>query len=188
MIITFKDYDAGEREAAVAAIKENLGQQESVATPMFSLMNNLNSILDGGQIQPEQFEVGFDQDGVVIEFASKAFFASGRASLPPEAKEILAGVVEEMQEPTYEGYLIDVEGHTDDVPIRTARFPSNWELSASRASSVVRYFIEQGIKPSRLKAAGYADTKPKLPNKDIFDEGIPVNREKNRRVSLRLHP
>ncbi|MBT5495043.1 MAG: hypothetical protein HOK54_04810 [Alphaproteobacteria bacterium] len=96
MIITFKDYDAGEREAAVAAIKENLGQQESVATPMFSLMNNLNSILDGGQIQPEQFEVGFDQDGVVIEFASKAFFASGRASLLPEAKEILAGVVEEM--------------------------------------------------------------------------------------------
>jgi chemotaxis protein MotB len=93
-----------------------------------------------------------------------------------------------MQEPTYEGYLIDVEGHTDDVPIRTARFPSNWELSASRASSVVRYFIEQGIKPSRLKAAGYADTKPKLPNKDIFDEGIPENREKNRRVSLRLHP
>ncbi|MBT5495044.1 MAG: OmpA family protein [Alphaproteobacteria bacterium] len=83
---------------------------------------------------------------------------------------------------------MDVEGHTDDVPIRTARFPSNWELSASRASSVVRYFIEQGIKPSRLKAAGYADTKPKLPNKDIFDEGIPENREKNRRVGLRLHP
>ena len=103
LIVTFKDYDAGEREAAVAAIKKNLGQQESVATPMFLLMNNLNPILDGGQIQPEQFEVGFDQDGVVIEFASKAFFASGRASPLPEAKEILAGVVEEMQEPTFEG-------------------------------------------------------------------------------------
>ena len=50
MIITFKDYDAGERENAVAAIKENLGSQENVATPMFSLMNNLNSILDGADI------------------------------------------------------------------------------------------------------------------------------------------
>lgn len=188
MIITFKDYDAGEREAAMAAIKENLGQQENVATPMFSLMNNLNSILDGAQIQQDQYEVGFDQDGVVLEFSSKAFFASGRASLLPEAKAILGGVVEEMEEPTYEGYFIDVEGHTDDVPINSARFPSNWELSAARASSVVRYFIELGIKPTRLKAAGYADTKPKVPNKDMFDEGIPENRAQNRRVGLRLHP
>jgi chemotaxis protein MotB len=188
MIITFKDYDAGEREAAVAAIKENLGQQENIATPMFSLMNNLNSILDGAQIQQDQYEVGFDQDGVVLEFASKAFFASGRATLLPEAKAILGGVVEQMEEPTYAGYLIDVEGHTDDVPINSARFPSNWELSASRASSVVRYFIELGLKPTRMKAAGYADTKPKVPNRDIFDEGIPENRAQNRRVGLRLHP
>ncbi len=188
MIITFKDYDAGEREAAMAAIKENLGQQENIATPMFSLMNNLNSILDGAQIQQDQYEVGFDQDGVVLEFSSKAFFASGRATLLPEAKAILGGVVEEMEGPTYEAYFIDVEGHTDDVPINSARFPSNWELSASRASSVVRYFIELGVKPTRLKAAGYADTKPKVPNKDIFDEGIPENRAQNRRVGLRLHP
>ncbi|MBG06507.1 MAG: hypothetical protein CMM59_20790 [Rhodospirillaceae bacterium] len=188
MIITFKDYDAGERENAVAAIKENLGSQENVATPMFSLMNNLNSILDGADIQQEQFEVGFDQDGVVLEFSSKAFFASGRATLLPEAKAILGEVVVEMQEPTYEGYFIDVEGHTDDVPISTKQFPSNWELSASRASAVVRFFIEQGIKPSRLKAAGYADTKPKLPNKDFLGDGIPENRAQNRRVGLRLHP
>lgn len=188
MIITFKDYDAGERETAMAAIKENLGSQQNVATPMFSLMNNLNSILDGADIQRDQFEVGFDQDGVVLEFASKAFFASGRAELLPEAKAILGEVVEEMQGPTYEAYFIDVEGHTDDVPISSARFPSNWELSSGRAASVVRYFIELGVKPSRLKAAGYADTKPKVPNKDIFDEGIPENRAQNRRVGLRLHP
>ena len=188
MIITFKDYDAGEREAAMAAIKENLGQQENVVTPMFSLMNNLNSILDGAEISQDQFEVGFDQDGVVLEFSSKAFFGSGRADLLPEAKRILAEVFEEMQGPTYEGYYIDVEGHTDDVPIRSARFPSNWELSAARASSVVRYFIELGVKPSRMKAAGYADTKPKVPNRDMFDEGIPENRAQNRRVGLRLHP
>lgn len=74
------------------------------------------------------------------------------------------------------------------MPINSAQFPSNWELSAARASSVVRYFIELGIKPSRLKAAGYADTKPKVPNKDIFNEGIPENRAQNRRVGLRLHP
>ena len=188
MILTLKDYDAGSREQAVAAIKENLGAQENVATPMFSLMNNLNSILDGAEIQRDQYEVGFDKDGVVLELSSKAFFASGRATLLPEAKEILRGVVEEMEGPTYEAYFIDIEGHTDDVPINSARFPSNWELSASRAASVVRYFIELGVKPTRLKAAGYADTKPKAPNTDLFDEGIPENRAQNRRVGLRLHP
>jgi chemotaxis protein MotB len=145
MILTLKDYDAGAREQAVAAIKENLGQQENVATPMFSLMNNLNSILEGGEIQRDQYEVGFDNEGVVLELSSKAFFASGRAILLPKAKMILEGVVEEMEGPTYEAYFIDIEGHTDDVPINSARFPSNWELSASRASSVVRYFIELGV-------------------------------------------
>lgn len=188
MILTLKDYDAGAREQAVAAIKENLGQQENVATPMFSLMNNLNSILEGGEIQRDQYEVGFDNEGVVLELSSKAFFASGRAILLPKAKMILEGVVEEMEGPTYEAYFIDIEGHTDDVPINSARFPSNWELSASRAASVVRYFIELGVKPTRLKAAGYADTKPKVPNRDLFDEGIPENRAQNRRVGIRLHP
>jgi chemotaxis protein MotB len=188
MILTLKDYDAGGREAAIAAIKENLGQQENVATPMFSLMNNLNSILDGAEIQRDQYEVGFDKDGVVLELSNKTFFASGGATLLPEAKEVLEGVVEELEGPTYEAYFIDIEGHTDDVPINSARFPSNWELSASRASSVVRYFIELGVKPTRLKAAGYADTTPKVPNKDLFDEGIPENRAQNRRVGLRLHP
>lgn len=188
MIITFKDYDAGAREKALAAIKENLGKHENVETPMFTLLNNLNSILDGADIPKEQFNVTFDKDGVVIEFASEAFFASGSADLRPVAKSILAQVTEEMKGSAYEHYFIDVEGHTDDVPINVPRFPSNWELSASRAASVVRHFIELEVVPARLKAAGYADTKPKVPNKDMFNEPIPENRSQNRRVGLRLHP
>jgi len=188
MLLTFKEYDAGQREEAVAAIKENLGNQQNVERPMMNLMNGLNSILDGGQIQPEDATVSFDDSGVVIEFSSKSFFKSGSATLKPEATEILAGIAEELQEPMYQLYFLEVEGHTDDVPIKTRMFPSNWELSTARAAIVVREFIELDIKPARLKAAGYADTRPKEPNKDMFGEAIPENREINRRVAIRLHP
>ena len=188
MLLTFKEYDAGQREEAMAAIKENLGDQQNVERPMMSLMNGLNSILDGGTIQPEDATVTFDSSGVVIEFSSKSFFKSGSATLLPDAQEILAGIAEEMQDPTYQLYFLEVEGHTDDVPIKTRMFPSNWELSTARAAVVVREFIELDIKPERLKAAGYADTRPKEPNKDMFGEAIPENREINRRVAIRLHP
>jgi chemotaxis protein MotB len=75
---------------------------------------------------------------------------------------------------------ITVEGHTDSVPISTPQFPSNWELSSARASSVVRYLIEMGVSATRLKALGLADTRP------IGDNGTAEGRARNRRVNLIL--
>ena len=75
-------------------------------------------------------------------------------------------------------YDVLVEGHTDDVPIRSAQFPSNWELSASRAASVVHIFTRLGIDPERLAAIGYAENRP------ISDNTTADGRQKNRRVSL----
>ena len=69
-------------------------------------------------------------------------------------------------------YKVEVEGHTDDVPINTARFPSNWELSAARSSAVVRFLISRGVEPKRMGAIGYADTRPKKPHRD--KEGNPI--------------
>jgi chemotaxis protein MotB len=91
-------------------------------------------------------------------------------------------------QPPYDLYYVDVEGHTDDVPIHTPQFPSNWELSTLRATGVVRYLIKIGLEPDRLKAAGYADVNPKVPNLDLFGAPIPENRAKNRRIVIRLHP
>ncbi len=73
---------------------------------------------------------------------------------------------------------IQVEGHTDDIPISTAFYPSNWELSSARASSVVRLFSENGVAPERLVAIGYADNRPVVPNTDA------ASRARNRRVTV----
>jgi chemotaxis protein MotB len=73
---------------------------------------------------------------------------------------------------------VTVEGHTDTIPISTPSFPSNWELSAVRASSVVRLFVGSGVDPRRLTAAGYGDQRP------IADNSVPEGRARNRRVTI----
>ncbi len=78
-------------------------------------------------------------------------------------------------------YSVRVEGHTDNVPIQTPRFPSNWELSVGRAVNVVKYFAEvSDMNPQRLSAVGYGESRPVVPN------DTPLNRAKNRRVEILL--
>ena len=122
----------------------------------------------------------------MLEMNSSAFFASASAELSESGKSILRGVAAELKSPAYRGYQILVEGHTDDTPIATAQFSSNWELSTARAAAVVHFFLNQGLPAQRLRAAGYADTSPKLPNRDARGAPIPENQAQNRRVVIRL--
>jgi len=188
MLVSFSKIDLPAFEEAMAGIKKELGREEAPKRPMFDLAQNLNTILEEVQIDQDEVETGFDESGVVIEFANNSFFRPGSAELLPRAKKILTGIAYEVAEPPYDLYFVDVEGHTDDSPIHTARFPSNWELSTARATGVVRYLIEVGVEPERLKASGYAEVKPKFPNRDLFGEPIPENQAKNRRITIRLHP
>ena len=114
---------------------------------------------------------------VVSLLTDKVLFDLGDVRLKGEMREILseiAGVIKQ-----YPDRQIVVEGHTDDLPMRTDKIPSNWELSALRATSVVRYFIEEkGLDPSRLSAAGYGEFQPLVPNVSE------ANRRINRRVDI----
>lgn len=121
-----------------------------------------------------------------IDMDSAAFFDSGSATLSEPGKAILGGVAATLKDGKYKDYAATVEGHTDDSPIGTSQFPSNWELSTARAAAVVRFFIEQGIPADKLRAAGYADTFPKAPNRDALGNAIPENQAQNRRVVIKL--
>ncbi|MDR2092237.1 MAG: flagellar motor protein MotD [Azoarcus sp.] len=115
--------------------------------------------------------------GVTVEINASALFAPGEAVLGSEAVAALravAGVIAPAEFP------ITVEGHTDSLPISNYRFPSNWELSAVRASAVVRLFIENGVLPDRLTAAGYADQRP------VADNDTEAGRARNRRVAIMI--
>ena len=124
---------------------------------------------------------------LTIEMPSAAFFQSGSATLSEEGKTLLRDILErEIMTQNLDGYVITVEGHTDDSPINTRQFPSNWELSTARAASVVRHFIELGMPSQKLRASGYSDSFPKIANRDYNGKPIPENQAQNRRVIIKL--
>jgi flagellar motor protein MotB len=122
----------------------------------------------------------------ILEMSSAAFFDSGSATLSAAGEAILRGELGKLNSDQYEDYEITVEGHTDDTPIHTAQFPSNWELSTARAAAVVHFLLDQGIPARKLRAAGYADTFPKVPNRDADGNPISENQAQNRRVVIKL--
>jgi len=123
----------------------------------------------------------------VIEMPSAAFFGSGSATLSDEGKGLLEKLLQDqLMAATQRGYMLTVEGHTDDNPISTLQFPSNWELSTARAAAVVRFFLEKGVDPRHVSASGYADVFPKVPNRDNSGNALPQNQAQNRRVVIKL--
>ncbi len=121
-----------------------------------------------------------------IEMNSSAFFPSGSAVLNADGMKILNNIAAIIKDDKFKDYRVIVEGHTDDAPIATAQYPSNWELSTGRAASVVRLLIDNGVPAPRMQAAGYADTFPKVPNRNADGTPNPENQAKNRRVIIRL--
>src|SRR5438552_330780 len=117
------------------------------------LVRNLTEEVKKGQLQVRQFK-----DMLTVEVAEQLFFDSGRATLKEQGKAVLSKVGEALK--GYEDKVIRVVGHTDNVPISTAQFPSNWELSAARATTVVRFLQSAGVAPERLTASRRGDFSP----------------------------
>jgi chemotaxis protein MotB len=112
----------------------------------------------------------------ITELAGHAMFERGETNLTPESQRLLRKMIPTMKETIYK---ITVEGHSDNLPLKGSKFPSNWELSSARAGRVVRFFIQEGeLDSRRFTAVGYSDTKP------LVENTTPENRDKNRRVSI----
>ena len=124
-------------------------------------------------------------DAVAINLKGGVFFQLGSAELTSEALRILDKLAPPLTEAHYK---LTIEGHSDNLPIKSAQFPSNWELSSARASSVARYFIAQGFPKDAIRVMGLADTQPLAPNEDKKGTSIPANQSKNRRVVILVRP
>lgn len=167
-------------------LRSDIGKESEVKTPLAEILHDLDSLL-AAERRNGSVSIAKNSDGIVLEFSSSAFYQVGRADFNPEAEDILRRVSGAIERITYYRFAVDIEGHTDNVPISSVQFPSNWELSVARATNIVKFLIAQGIVPDRLKAAGYADTRPKVPNTDSTGTAIPDNQARNRRIVLRIH-
>lgn len=128
----------------------------------------------------ERLEIKAEERGIVIRFMDNVLFDSGSAEIKPESLEILKSVAEMLNREEFSKRQIKVEGHTDSDPIlRSAKFPTNWELSSARATNVLRYLVEvENIEGNRISSSGYSYYRPILPN------DTPENKAKNRRVDI----
>ncbi len=159
-------------------------ETEFIITPIERIKEQLEALL-AQEIGAGQIEIFRELNDLRIIFRSDDLYQSGSAEIQDNSKELLNRVLTAFNLIEYNDFEIDVEGHTDNVPITTATYPSNWELSTARASNVVKYFNENGIEEERLKASGYASSRPVI---EFDDLGNPVaaSKNRNRRVVLRL--
>lgn len=152
--------------------KLNLQQQENQVQQQ--AMAGMRNYIESSNLAKMISVVKTDK-GISVRIMDTVLFKPGSAVLLPEARPIMEKLAVVIQDAPFD---VMVEGHTDDIPIKTAEFPTNWELSTARAVTVLKFMQEQGVKPNKLSAAGYAEFHPLLPN--ITAE----NRSKNRRVEI----
>lgn len=163
--------DALEQQKAqlLTASQQTLSQYDS-------LVRNLTEEVKKGELQVRQYK-----DMLTVDVAEQLFFDSGRANLKDTGKAVLKKVGEALK--GYDDKVVRIVGHTDNVPITKSLqkvFPSNWELSVARATTVVRYLQEVGIPPERMIASGRAEYQP------IAENESPEGRKKNRRIEITL--
>ena len=145
------------------------------------MLESLNEVI-ADKNQSENILVYAKDGKITIQIRGAVLFASGSARFNEMAKPILDEIVNIIH--SYPAYNANIKGHTDDVPIETVQFPSNWELSSARASSVVRYLLRRNVQPEKLRAVGFADTKPIRSNFDNNGLELPENQAHNRRVEI----
>jgi chemotaxis protein MotB len=161
-------------ESGTVILPESAGMVAS-RNELAKLFENLERLSDRFNLK-DKIELLFSKEGLVMRLSEHTLFESGVASISPQALPLLEKMGALVAQTTY---LIRIEGHTDDVPIHTAVFPSNWELSTARAVNVLRYLIEHHrIDSQRLSAEGFGEFQPLVAN------DTPANRSKNRRVEV----
>jgi chemotaxis protein MotB len=166
-------------QAALNSMAASVAEQDSFV----ALQKRLNAYAKAHGFS-DKVQTVIERRGLVVRvLTDKLLFDSGQATLQPQGEPLLEEVAQLLN--VDRTHPITVEGHTDNVPIATALFPSNWELSTARATTVVRFLIAHGVGGGRLGAVGYADMHPVAPNASAAGRAL------NRRVDIvlmRLNP
>jgi chemotaxis protein MotB len=173
---------AGGLEEALQATRSELdelrrarAQAEKRLSMYRDLANRLTSMIKSGQLA-----VKIRDGKMVIELADSILFDTGRTDIKPDGRAALEQLATVLSEVGDRNFL--VAGHTDNVPISSGRFRSNWELSTARAVEVVKFLQDKGVDPTRLAAAGYGEFDPVASNDDRESRGL------NRRIEIILMP
>jgi chemotaxis protein MotB len=175
------DREVRQLEKSRAELSQNLSQREAQLAEVQKLretyeglVSDLEAEVAAGQIAIEQL-----REGLRLDLQEDVLFPSGSSDVNSKGRSVLARVATRLKELPH---TVEVQGHTDNVPIRTPRFPSNWELAGARASGVVRLLAAGGVDPGRLRAVSLGEYRPAVSN------ATPQGRARNRRIEITLEP
>ncbi|MCF6255845.1 MAG: OmpA family protein [Gammaproteobacteria bacterium] len=164
--------DSQEKMATLSNIEAETKRRNEIYA---QFVNRLKTMIDGGQLT-----VSIEQGRIVINLPNNVLFKSGSAHLNPDGKEALTQIAAVLSQ--FSDRRFQIEGHTDNMPIKSARFPSNWELSTSRALTVIHLLTDMGVSPENISAAGFGEFHPRADNET--EEG----RKLNRRIEIIMLP
>ncbi len=164
-----------EMEEALKVLREQKKQTEARVTEYRKLLDSFKTLIDAGKLK-----VKVVRGRMVVELPSDVLFGSGSIDLSDKGKASVAEIGAILV--TMKGREFQVEGHTDDQPIKTDRFPSNWELAAGRAIAVAQILIKSGLPSTRVSAASFGEYRPVASNKTQDKRG------QNRRIEIVLVP
>lgn len=164
-----------EKERALEELRVRERQAQERLKTFQQMLDKFKAMIETGKLR-----VRVVRGRMVVELSENILFDSGKAALKREGEEALGQVADVLKSISNRDFQI--AGHTDNIPIKSAKFPSNWELSTARAVEVTKFLAEKGVDPARLSAAGYADTQPVASNAEA--EG----RRQNRRIEIVLMP
>ena len=166
---------AGATQEELKALRAEKAKRMAELQVYKDLFGKLKALVDAGTIQVE-----FRKGRLVVKLASSILFDSGKTELKPEGQTALSQLAAALKSLNDREFL--VAGHTDNVPIKTAKFKNNWDLSTARAVEVVQFLITQGMTSSNIGAAGYGENDPVADNKDE------AGKAQNRRIEVILMP
>jgi chemotaxis protein MotB len=184
LIVSVSTIDMNKFAKVSDSVKEQMKSQELTITSMTKLKKRLDSMMKD-KVATGALNINMDAQGIRMTASNASFFNSGEAILLPEGQKIIDQITDQIRK-INDDFNIDVEGHTDNTPISSSKYATNWELSADRASQVVRYMIEKGISKDHIKSSAFADTRPLMPNEDKDKKPIAENKARNRRVVIRV--
>ena len=168
----------GELESAkkrMDELRKAQAQAEARAAQFRKLVTQFKTLTDAGKLQVE-----IRENRMIVRLGDKILFDPGKTDLKPEGKDALTqvtGVLKSLPNRNFQ-----IAGHTDNIPIKSAKFRSNWDLSTARAVEVLNFMVAAGMESKRVSAAGYADQSP------VAGNDSPENKAKNRRIEITLVP
>jgi chemotaxis protein MotB len=168
----------GELESAkkrMDELRKAQAQAEARAAQFRKLVTQFKSLTDSGKLQVE-----IRENRMIVRLGDKILFDPGKTDLKPEGKDALTQVTGVLKAIPNRNFQI--AGHTDNIPIKSAKFRSNWDLSTARAVEVLNFMVAAGMEAKRVSAAGYSDQSPVAAN------DTPENKAKNRRIEITLVP